>query len=80
MNCIPIHVRADFRLDGSIIPLTFIEPKGRTCSVQKVRSACRDPENPHMWIFDCLVKDGGSSIGTRLLFSGERWYLCLLEL
>lgn len=80
MNYIPVHVRADFRLDGNIIPLTYIDPEGKTYSVQKVRWACRDTENPYMWIFDCLVRDGGSSIGARLLFSGERWYLCHLEL
>lgn len=80
MNCIPIHVRADFRLDGNIVPLTYIEPEGRTRSIQKVRCACRDAKNPHMWIFDCLVKDCENSTGTCLLFSGERWYLCHLEL
>ncbi len=34
MNNIPIHVRADFRLDGNVIPLTYIEPEGKTRSVQ----------------------------------------------
>lgn len=80
MSCMPIHVRADFRLDGNIIPLTYFKPKGRACSVQKVRRAYRDAKNPHMWIFDCLVKDGESSTGARLLFSGERWFLCPLDL
>ncbi len=80
MNRIPIHVRADFRLDGNIVPLAYIEPEGRTCSVQKVFWASRGTEDPHIWIFDCLVKDSGSNIRTRLLFSGERWYLCPREL
>ena len=80
MHRIPIHVSADFRLDGNIIPLVYIEPKGKTCTIQKVHRAYRDAEDPHMWIFDCLVKDSGNSIGIRLLFSGEQWYLCSREL
>ena len=80
MNCIPIHVRVDFRLDGNIVPLTYIEPEGRTCSIQKVYWAGRDTKNPHMLIFDCLIKDGGNDMEKRLLFSGERWYLCSLKL
>lgn len=80
MKRIPIYVRADFRLDGNIVPLTYIEPEGKTRSIQKVSRACRIPENPNMWIFDCLVKDGESSIEIRLMFSGERWYLCSSKL
>lgn len=80
MYRIPIHVRADFRLDGNIIPLVYIEPNGITCTVQKVHQAFRDTENPHMWIFDCIVEDSGNSIRARLLFSGEQWYLCSREL
>lgn len=76
MYQIPIHVRADFRLDGNIIPIVYIEPKGKTCTVQKVQRAYRDADDPYTWVFNCLVNDGGDSIGVRLLFSGEKWYLC----
>lgn len=80
MDHIPVHVRADFRLDGSIVPLAYIGPEGKTCSVQKVFWASRGTEDSDIWTFDCLVKNGGSSIRTHLLFSGERWYLCPREL
>lgn len=76
MYQIAIHVRADFRLDGHIIPLVYIEPNGKTYSVQKVHRAYRDAEDPYTWFFSCLVNDGGNSIEVRLMFSGEKWYLC----
>lgn len=77
-NHTQVSVRADFRSDGNIVPISCICSDGKILLVQKVYQAKKRLSSSGQleWYFVCTVKHKMLKTNMQLLFSGDAWYIC----
>lgn len=78
---IQVSARVDFRLDGKIVPLSYICPDGEAFFVKKIHQGKRQLSISGQceWYFLCTVEHKGLKMHKQLLFSEDAWYLCNTE-